>query len=333
MSRRHLLHVAVLAVGLISFGLLLHRTGWTRIVDTIAGVGGWFGVIAAFDLVAVCCDAAAIHRVTAPHPVSYRAVFTAQFSGLAINRLTPGNTFGEPIKITMLLQHAPEATAVSAIVLFNLATYVVAIAVLVVGVPLTLLTLDLPPEVDAVVIAASVGLGVFAAALIALARRGALTTSIAAARRLRAISASRAAAWTERFRAIDAGIRRFGDPASRAALAYAGLSRACNMVGTLLILHAAGIPLTAPVVIGMLSVGILITWISNVVPLGLGLADGGTYVLYRALGASPEHGLDFAMINRVRTIILASIGLAVMTLANTVKTAPTTPPPPHPRAR
>jgi uncharacterized membrane protein YbhN (UPF0104 family) len=66
----------------------------------------------------------------------------------------------------------------------------------------------------------------------------------------------------------------------------------------------------------MLSVGILITWVSNVIPLGLGIADGSTYALYGVLGASPDAGLVFSMVNRLRTCVLAVVGLAVMAIAN-----------------
>jgi hypothetical protein len=82
------------------------------------------------------------------------------------------------------------------------------------------------------------------------------------------------------------------------------------------VLHAADIPMTAALVIATLSVGILITWLSNVVPLGLGVADGTNYVLYGILGASPVAGLLFTLVNRVRTIVLALMGLAVLAIAS-----------------
>ena len=93
-------------------------------------------------------------------------------------------------------------------------------------------------------------------------------------------------------------------------------SRICNWIGTVIILHAIHIPLTAPLVIASLSVGILVTWASNIVPLGLGLADGTNYALYGLLGASPVAGLLFTIVNRLRTIVLALIGLCVMGLAS-----------------
>jgi hypothetical protein len=56
-----------------------------------------------------------------------------------------------------------------------------------------------------------------------------------------------------------------------------------------------------------------------VVPLGIGLYDGGAYALYGALGATGSEGMGFAMVNRVRTCVLALICLSVMAVAAIVK--------------
>ena len=316
---RRIVHAAALIVGLAALAFLVNRLGWDGLRRTILGTGAWFGVIAAIDLASVLCDAGGVYRFVKPlAPITYRRVFAAQASGLAINRLTPGNSLGEPIKITMLMAHVPEAAAVSAIVMFNLASYLVAVTAIVVGSGVTLLTLDLPSRIELVVVVALATMTLAVIGLVMLARRGALASLIAALRRLRLVSAQRAERWRVRIAAIDANVRRFGEPSTRGALAFMIASRLLNMVGSVVILIAADVPLTAPLVIGTLSVGILVTWLSNAIPLGLGLADGGNYALYSMLGASPDAGLDFTMINRVRTVVLASMGLAVMAIANLI---------------
>jgi hypothetical protein len=93
-------------------------------------------------------------------------------------------------------------------------------------------------------------------------------------------------------------------------------SRIFNSLGTLAVLYAAHIPLSPPLVIASLSLGILITWISNIVPLGLGVAQGGNYVLYSLFGARAASGVLFAFVNQLRTILLAVMGLVVMVIAN-----------------
>jgi len=203
--------------------------------------------------------------------------------------------------------------------MFNLTTLYVGIAAIVLGVPLTALLLDLP---DRVALAVWLGLALlvaFAIALAVLVRRGAIGTLIDALVGVRIISTDRGAAWRTRVAAIDARVRGIGDTRSSGlGRGLAGVlgSRAINWIGTIVVLHAAEIPMTAPLVVAMLSVGILITWMSNVIPLGLGIADGTNYVLYGILGAAPVAGLLFTLVNRLRTVVLALLGLTIMTIAN-----------------
>ncbi|MGN6109878.1 MAG: lysylphosphatidylglycerol synthase domain-containing protein [Kofleriaceae bacterium] len=334
-SRRiHALHGVALAVGAIGFVVLVHRMGWAELQRAVVGAGAWFLAIAAIDLASMFCDAAGIQSLVRPRArVPYLRVFAAQASGVAINRLTPGNSLGEPIKATMVMEAiaandarttaAPTSRggadiAVSAIVKYNLATLYVSLAVIVLGVPLTLATIDLPGRIQVAVWIATAVLIAIAIALALLVRRGALATLIDAALRLGWLAPERADRWRARTAAIDAEVRSFSGPATRRALCFVALSRALYSAGSLVAIHAAEVPLTAPLVIGTLSVGILITWMSNVVPLGFGLADGGNYLFYAAVGSSPTGGLDFAIVNRTRTVVLATMGLVVMAIANLV---------------
>jgi hypothetical protein len=66
----------------------------------------------------------------------------------------------------------------------------------------------------------------------------------------------------------------------------------------------------------VLSVGVLISWISAIVPFGLGIADGGNYALFDALGASGAHGVFVTLLNRARTLSIALIGFAIMAIAH-----------------
>lgn len=312
-----------LAVGAFAFAFVARALGWDGMRRAILGTGAWFAVIAVIDMAGSACDAAAVYRFLRPHvAVRYRHVFAAQLSGIAINRLTPGNTLGEPVKVTMLVRaDVPTDVAVSAIMMFNLTTIYVGVAAIAIGVPLTAMLLDLPPAVARAAWLALGGLVVAAVALAVLIRRGLLTLVIAGLARLRLLGRARAARWSTRVAAIDERLQRIGRlraPGLAGGLAGVLGSRALNWLGTIVVLHAADIPMTAPLVIATLSVGILVTWLSNVIPLGLGLADGTNYVLYGILGASPTAGLLFTIVNRLRTIVLALMGLLVMAIANAV---------------
>ena len=287
---------------------------------TVREVGTWFAVVAAIDLASVCCDAFAIHGFLRPHvEVPYPRVFAAEFSGLAINRVSPMNSLGEPIKMTMLARDVPGEHAVSAIVMFNLTTTYVALVTIAIGVPISFALLDLPSRIAGAV---WVGLGVLllgAVALALLVRTGPLTALIDAGAALHLVGADRATRWRAKVAGIDERLRMLGRlRAPGMARGVAGVigSRALNSVGTVAVLYAAHIPLTPPLVVASLSIGILITWISNIVPLGVGLYQGGNYILFALLGVRAAGGLVFAVVNQLRTILLAAMGLVVMMIAN-----------------
>lgn len=314
-------NLIALAIGVVGFVFVVRELGWRGIENAVIGTGAWFVVLAAIDFVGSFFDAAAVYSLLRPQvPIAYRHVFAAQLSGMAINRLTPGNSLGEPVKVMMLVRtDVPPAAAVSAIMIFNLCTTGIAITAIAIGVPLTALMLDLPLAVARVVWIGLAVLVAFCVAVIVLLRRGALATLVRALAHLRLISPERSVRWQGAVASIDERLRGFSTlhaPGLAGAVAGALASRIFNWVGTFVILYAIDIPLTAPVVIASLSVGILVTWISNVVPLGLGLADGTNYALYGILGASPVAGLLFTMVNRLRTVVLALMGLTVMAIAN-----------------
>jgi len=303
--------VVAIAVGLVAFAFVARALGWSGITRVLADTGGWFLVVAAIDVAGAMLDGAGIHRLVRRHaPLPYARAVAAQLAGVGINRLTPGNALGEPVKVAILMEHVPRASAVSSIMMFDVAATCVAVAAIVIGVPLTLAIVDLPPELAAI---AWIGAGVlvaFAIALVVLVRRGVVGSLVAALARLRLIDRARATTWTASTTEIDTYVREL--PRAKLAFAFLFGSRCMNWLGTVVLLHASDLPLTAPLVIGVLSVGLLVQWAAHLVPLGLGLADGGTYLLYAALGAPALAGLDFAMVYRARTCVIAGIGLAVL---------------------
>jgi hypothetical protein len=315
-------HAGVLLVGGAALAVVIERLGLASMKDAIAGVGKWFAIIAAIDLVSATCDAFAIHAfVRGAAPVSYVRVFGAQLSGMAINRLTPGHSLGEPLKATLLARSAPAGLSVSAILSFNLCTVFVGVASIVIGVPITMLALDLSSEVELAVWIGTVLLAGIAVALALLVRRGVVGTLVEVLAALRAISRARADRWRGQTDPIDARLRGLLDgsiPGLGRGLAGVIGSRCFNWLGTIALLHAADIPMTPAIVIASLSVGILVTWMSNVIPLGLGLADATNFALYGLLGATAAAGLVFTMVNRVRTVLLAAIGLTALAVVTFV---------------
>lgn len=316
------INVGALVLGSIGFAVALHQVGAYELHEIIVTVGISFAAVAAIDVASVFSDAFALHGYLRPHvPISYWRVFAVEFSGLAINRVSPMNSLGEPVKMTMLMRDVPGEHAVSAVVMFNLTNTYVALAAIAIGVPISVAMLDLSGRLALAVWTALGVLLVSAAALALLVRHGPLGTLIDALRALRLISDARKDRWRAKVGGIDERLRALGSlraPGMRRGVIGVIGSRVLNSIGTVVVVHAVGIPVSAALVIALLSIGILVGWIANIVPLGIGVSEGGNYGLYALFGASPHGGLLFALVNRLRTMLLAAIGLLVMAVANIV---------------
>jgi len=98
-------------------------------------------------------------------------------------------------------------------------------------------------------------------------------------------------------------------------------SRMTSMTLSLLILHAVGEPITVRFVAGYTVGSFLIYMLSTLVPMGLGISEGGNYELFRALGENPARGVTLVLARRVTQIVYAAIGLVLMTASETVQRA------------
>jgi uncharacterized membrane protein YbhN (UPF0104 family) len=318
----HIFNVLVLIGGAIALGVMMHRLGWDNARKVFHDIGGWFFVIVGLDLAGMACDAAAIHAFMRPEArmVSYWRVLAAQASGRAVNIFVPGGVVGETTKVTMLVSHAPRDRVVSSIILYNFATLYISVAIVVIGVPITALLVDLPHQLAVIVWTGLAVLVPLAIALAVIIRRGALDTVMSSAKALRLISKPRADAWREKLRDLDRHLRDLHSarsPGTRQGLLFLGGSRLISWTATTTVLYAIGVHVHPSLLVGVLSVGVLIGWISALVPFGLGLADGSNYALFDVLGASGAHGVFVTLLGRARTLTVALIGLVVMAAGHT----------------
>lgn len=319
----HLFNLGVMVLGGLGLAWMLHNVGISYLTDTIENVGGWFFVILALDLAALCCDAAALQTFMRPEAgmVSYVRVLGAQASGRAINVLTPTGALGEPTKLALLVSHAPKDRVLSSLVLLNLGQFYLSVIVIVLGAPIMFLLVDLPPSLKVPI---AIGFAVLIPLVIALGvlvQRGALSTLVGAVRRARWISAERAAAWKLRVQEVDRHIRELQTHRSHGTwkgILWVGLSKLVQWTATVTLVATAGVEISPALVIGILSIGVLIQWIAQIVPMGLGIADGGNYALFDLVGATGAYGVVITMLNRARSISVAILGLGAMLAMHTV---------------
>src|SRR5437867_3674979 len=149
----------MLAIGAVALVIVVDHLGRAGLREAIVDTGIWFAVIGAIDLASAMCDTFAVHAFLGRDAnIGYGRVFVAQISGMAINRLTPGHTLGEPLKVTTLVRWVPVEIAVPAIVTFNLTTLYIGTAAIALGVPITVAMLDLSDQVALLVWIGMVGL-------------------------------------------------------------------------------------------------------------------------------------------------------------------------------
>jgi hypothetical protein len=207
---------------------------------------------------------------------------------------------------------------VSAIILYDLATLYLSVLVLAIGVPLTLLLVDLPHDV-AVFAWIALAVVLVAVGVIGwIVRRGAVGSTIDALATARVIKRERAAKWKQAVGDIDAHLRKLhsNTAGTRIAVVYLVISRLFTWAATAVTLHIVGVELSAKMLVGVLSVGVLVNWVAGVIPLGLGIADGSNYALFDALGASGANGVFVTLLNRAKLVTVALLGLMTMGIAH-----------------
>jgi hypothetical protein len=151
-------------------------------------------------------------------------------------------------------------------------------------------------------------------ALAVVVKRGAVATLVAGIRRARVISAERAERWKIQLAEVDGHIRELQENRSHGTwkgILWVLASKAMTWTSLLVLLHTAGGAINVALVIGMISVGVLIQWIAQIVPMGLGLQDGGNYALFDLVGASGPHGVVVTLLNRAQPPV-AILGLGAM---------------------
>lgn len=318
----HVFNVVMLVFGAAMLAWVLHGLEWGDLSMAISGVGRRFAIILGLDLAAVLLDARALHAFMRPEArmISYWRVVAAQISGRAVNVVTPFSALGEATKLTMLVTHAPRVRVLSAIVLFNLAALYLSVAVMVIGVPITLLLVDLPRALQVTVAIGLVGVIALVIAVGVLIERGATAALTGLLHRVHVISRERRDDWRVRLQELDRHLAGLHEPGAGTwrGVGWVVASRLVTWTSTFTLIGGVGVAISPRLVAGVLSVGVLIQWIASVVPFGLGVADTGNYALYDLLGASGVHGAMVTMLNRARSLSVAVVGFAVMAVVHTL---------------
>jgi uncharacterized protein (TIRG00374 family) len=301
-------------LGLDTIGTYFRRIGWW-----------WFGVIA-LEVTVTSMDAIAIRCFLSPESdkVRLRSTLLAQLAGRSINAVTPSGNLGEVVKSSVLTEHVSQSRAVATILLYNVVSFSVELLVVAVAAPFLALLVPMPSGLTWLFLIAGFACLVLSIGIYALVRRGMLSSIARTALRLRLISKARHARWQDKLRAVDDKVRLVAGARTRDRVLGIGLvtlSRLTSMTLSLMIFHAIGGELTVGFIAGYTVGGFVVYMVATLVPMGLGISEGGYAGLFKALGEDPAKGATLVLARRVTLALYAATGLVLMTVSETVKRA------------
>ncbi|MBL0213581.1 MAG: flippase-like domain-containing protein [Myxococcales bacterium] len=99
------------------------------------------------------------------------------------------------------------------------------------------------------------------------------------------------------------------------------VSRLSAILLSLMILRAVGTSISFGFVAAWTVGSFPIYLASTLVPMGLGVSEGGYYGLFRTLGYNPAFAVTLVIARRCITLMYATIGLLLVTFSETVKRA------------
>ena len=288
---------------------MIYVEGPHTIATSLLRVGPWFVPLVLLDVCSTLLDATALFTLGAPHcAVRWRDAVVAQFVGRGVNEVTPLGSVGEVSKVSILAEHSPAARATATVVIANLLTNAVTASIVAISGPFVAAYVKLPAPwpwlfriVGTIFVLVIVGIGF-------LLSRG-LLSSIASRVVRRGWLPKRVIGFTKDF---EKHLRHPSDHEKLAryrALALMIGSRALNWFSCWLTLVVLGRTVGVCVLIALMSAGVLVSLIGNIVPLGIGLVDGGHAALFVALGLTAPIGIAFSLSRRLVRLLYPLIGI------------------------
>jgi len=303
-------------------------------------------VVVVLEIAITTMDATAIRAFLSPESdkVRLRSALLSQLAGRAVNAVTPSGNLGEAVKVSVLVEHVSQSRAVATILLYNVVSFSVELMIVAVAAPIMVMLVPMPSGVRWLMILTCVVCSAIAVLIYLLARRGVLDSVARFATRIWVpllaqvrgwiwkshapspylLSHARYERWADRLRAVDSQMHLSSGARRRdrgLGIAAVTASRLASMTLSLLILHAVGESITLGFVAAYTVGGFIIYMMSSLVPMGVGISEGGNYALFRALGENPARGVTLVLARRVTLIVYAAIGLVLVTASETVRRA------------
>jgi len=315
-----------LVVAAFALVLTIRKVGVLAIAKYFRLIGWWWIGVFVLEVVITSLDAVAIRAFMSPEQdkVRFRSALLSQLAGRSVNAVTPSGNVGEAVKVSVLTEHVSGSRAVSTILLYNIVSFSIELGMVAVAAPLFALLLPMSESLRSLFLIAGVVCAVLSIGLYALVHRGMLSSLARLGVRLNLLSPARFERWHAKLSGVDDKLRLVAGARSRdrwLGIAAVVASRLTSLGLSLVILHAIGEPITVGFVAGYTVGGFVVYMVASLVPMGLGISEGGTYWLFKALGENPARGTALVIARRVTLVAYAAIGLVLVMASETVRKA------------
>lgn len=311
------LNLAFLAVGAAALVWMVRDVGVAELGAMLGSIGWWTVPILGTSLIGVLLEARANHIFMRPEQrmVSYGRVFAAQLSGWAINSVTPTGKLGEIAKATLLVGHAPRYRAVSAVVLINLVNVFASAGFLLLALAVSFFHPSVPDRLQVALYVVFALMLIGTVGGIVMVRRGLIRSLAGLARKLRVISDARRERWATRLEQFDDQVRPLGRRSEvryGSGIAYVVAARILGWVDLWIILLALDADQGFIFVVVAAALAMIVGTVAAIIPMGVGASESGLAGLFQLLGAGAALGLAVGLVRRLRTLVIAGLGFAVM---------------------
>ena len=315
---------ALLAIAIVALVFTIRDVGLRTLGHYLKLIGWWWFAVAALEVFNTTMHSTALRAFAAPDKLRLRDAFLAQLAGRAVNAVTPSGNLGEVVKMSVLTDVVSPSRAVSTVLLYNVVSFSIELGLVAVATPFMALLIDMPMWMRGVFLGIGVVCFVVAVGIYALVRRGMLASLAKVPVKLRLVSKARYEGWYEKLHDIDEKLRLTSGASRRERAIGIGamvLSRLSATLLSILILRAIGTSISLGFVAAWTVGSFPIYLASTIVPMGVGISEGGYYGLFRTLGYNPAFAVTLVIARRCITIMYATIGLALVTFSETVKRA------------
>ncbi|HEY5947266.1 MAG TPA: lysylphosphatidylglycerol synthase transmembrane domain-containing protein [Kofleriaceae bacterium] len=303
-----------LVVGIGALIATVWIVGPTTILHHLKQIGWFFVVLVAIEMLSSVLDGLAIYFMAhGKGRPTMRESIVAQIAGRGVNSVTPGGNLGEALKVGLLSKRCSTRRIVAAVMYVGLIGVLLSFAVVSIGSAVTAFWFDMPGIARAACLVGAVIAAGITVAIIVLLRRGMLSTLSNLLARIHIISKKRRASWNKTLTEVDARLRGKDDgDYRRRAIACVAVSQLLQKGLAYFTILSAGYTMSPGQFLALLSAGVLIGWISTIIPMGLGISEGGNAALFTLIGAPAALGLALALARRVNQVVFAAVGFVVL---------------------